>query len=154
MALDPVEGGSCNNYDYTCQDPVNGYDLDGKSFCRPCDRLGEAIESNPVTAKISDLGGLLRRGNATANKAVATYGPACGTGALTSAWAGGPGGAAAGCALGVGIQAFKNVGGRTGRIATGVDIVLTVVDIRRGAYKRLGIPTYREIVEMYKTQTR
>lgn len=29
LSVDPVEGGSCNNYDYACQDPVNSYDLDG-----------------------------------------------------------------------------------------------------------------------------
>jgi RHS repeat-associated protein len=27
--VDPVEGGSCNNYDYGCGDPVNNDDLDG-----------------------------------------------------------------------------------------------------------------------------
>ncbi len=26
----PVEGGSCNDYDYVCGDPVNGFDLDGR----------------------------------------------------------------------------------------------------------------------------
>ncbi|MCW2573593.1 MAG: repeat-containing protein [Frankiales bacterium] len=29
LEVDPVEGGSCNDYDYVCSDPVNGYDLDG-----------------------------------------------------------------------------------------------------------------------------
>ena len=29
LAIDPVYGGSCNNYDYVCQDPVNRYDLSG-----------------------------------------------------------------------------------------------------------------------------
>jgi hypothetical protein len=29
LAVDPVDGGSANNYDYAGQDPVNGYDLDG-----------------------------------------------------------------------------------------------------------------------------
>jgi hypothetical protein len=27
--LDPVEGGSCNDYEYVCGDPVNNLDLDG-----------------------------------------------------------------------------------------------------------------------------
>jgi len=26
-----VEGGSCNDYDYACGDPVNGLDLDGRA---------------------------------------------------------------------------------------------------------------------------
>ncbi len=32
LAVDPVFGGSCNNYDYTCADPVDGRDLDGSMF--------------------------------------------------------------------------------------------------------------------------
>ncbi|HEV7566349.1 MAG TPA: PA14 domain-containing protein [Microbacteriaceae bacterium] len=33
LAVDPIEGGSANNYDYAAQDPINGYDLDG--LCIP-----------------------------------------------------------------------------------------------------------------------
>jgi RHS repeat-associated protein len=33
LAVDPVPGGSLNNYDYAGQDPINGYDLSGKNFC-------------------------------------------------------------------------------------------------------------------------
>ncbi|MEA2902460.1 MAG: hypothetical protein QOH36_2347 [Actinomycetota bacterium] len=29
LQVDPVEGGSCNDYDYTCGDPVNSFDLAG-----------------------------------------------------------------------------------------------------------------------------
>ena len=29
LEVDPVEGGSCNDYDYVCGDPVNGFDLNG-----------------------------------------------------------------------------------------------------------------------------
>ena len=32
FAVDPVEGGSLNGYDYAGQDPVNEFDLDGRSF--------------------------------------------------------------------------------------------------------------------------
>lgn len=32
LQTDPVEGGSCNAYDYTCADSVNNLDLDGR-FC-------------------------------------------------------------------------------------------------------------------------
>ena len=29
LEFDPVEGGSCNDYDYVCADPINGIDLAG-----------------------------------------------------------------------------------------------------------------------------
>jgi hypothetical protein len=32
LAVDPVDGGSLNNYDYAAQDPINAYDLTGQSF--------------------------------------------------------------------------------------------------------------------------
>jgi RHS repeat-associated protein len=36
--VDPVDGGSLNGYEYAGQDPINGYDLDGRQFaCAPCD---------------------------------------------------------------------------------------------------------------------
>ena len=31
-AVDPIDGGSLNNYDYAGQDPVNGYDLSGTRY--------------------------------------------------------------------------------------------------------------------------
>lgn len=34
LALDPVEGGSANAYDYANQDPMNQVDLDGRASCR------------------------------------------------------------------------------------------------------------------------
>lgn len=40
LEVDPVDGGSCNDYDYTCADPSNGRDLDGKCYNR-----------NPLTGK-------------------------------------------------------------------------------------------------------
>ncbi|MFY1701754.1 RHS repeat-associated core domain-containing protein [Micromonospora sp. WMMA1923] len=33
LQIDPIYGGSCNAYEYTCADPVNATDLDGKRRC-------------------------------------------------------------------------------------------------------------------------
>ncbi|GAA4442333.1 hypothetical protein GCM10023170_017260 [Phytohabitans houttuyneae] len=33
LQTDPVPGGSCNRYEYTCADPPNKFDLDGKRWC-------------------------------------------------------------------------------------------------------------------------
>ncbi|MGH2625451.1 MAG: RHS repeat-associated core domain-containing protein, partial [Anaerolineales bacterium] len=35
LQVDPVEGGSCNDYDYVCGDPINKLDLDGQ-VCWSC----------------------------------------------------------------------------------------------------------------------
>ncbi len=32
LEVDPMEGGSCNDYDYVCGDPVNELDLTGEGF--------------------------------------------------------------------------------------------------------------------------
>ncbi len=34
LQVDPIEGGSCNDYDYVCGDPVNELDLDGHAMSR------------------------------------------------------------------------------------------------------------------------
>jgi RHS repeat-associated protein len=33
LQTDPIEGGSCNDYDYVCGDSVGGFDLDGTRMC-------------------------------------------------------------------------------------------------------------------------
>ncbi len=38
LEVDPIEGGSANDYDYTAGDPVNATDLDGR-FCNFCQRM-------------------------------------------------------------------------------------------------------------------
>ncbi len=35
LSVDPVDGGALNDYDYALQDPINGYDLDGRVGCLP-----------------------------------------------------------------------------------------------------------------------
>jgi len=37
LQVDPVFGGSCNGYDYTCQDPLNEQDLNGNSATKCTD---------------------------------------------------------------------------------------------------------------------
>ena len=45
LSVDPIDGGSCNAYEYTCQDPINAYDLTGTwcvlgygNSCSPAER--------------------------------------------------------------------------------------------------------------------
>ncbi|MFI5934036.1 LamG-like jellyroll fold domain-containing protein [Actinoplanes sp. NPDC051494] len=52
LQVDPVDGGSCNDYDYVCADPVNRFDLDGKACwswarraCGVAQRAGRAAVS-------------------------------------------------------------------------------------------------------------
>jgi hypothetical protein len=42
LSVDPVDGGSLNNYDYAGQDPINGYDLSGETWT-PCAWCGRPV---------------------------------------------------------------------------------------------------------------
>lgn len=45
LSVDPIEGGSANDYDYAYQDPINNYDLDGR-ICWKCigRRVGRGLK--------------------------------------------------------------------------------------------------------------
>jgi RHS repeat-associated protein len=45
LTTDPIQGGSCNTYDYTCQDPINNHDLDGLSVVVPFPAFKEGYTS-------------------------------------------------------------------------------------------------------------
>ena len=64
LAIDPVEGGSLNSYDYAGQDPVNDYDLDGR-LCGIClaRRVNEITRDMKRGAKVV-VGGALFAGGA------------------------------------------------------------------------------------------
>jgi RHS repeat-associated protein len=49
IAVDPVDGGSLNNYDYAGQDPLNRYDLTGKMLALP-DPPG--LDKNTITVPV------------------------------------------------------------------------------------------------------
>jgi RHS repeat-associated protein len=58
LAVDPVDGGSLNNYDYAAQDPVNGYDLSGlvsddwrRAGCGGCEGWANGPEDNAAIAE-------------------------------------------------------------------------------------------------------
>jgi RHS repeat-associated protein len=61
---DPVDGGSCNEYDYTCQDPVNAFDLTGLAWRWPgaaeviCALLKTCTQERPLPP--SDIPGTTR----------------------------------------------------------------------------------------------
>jgi RHS repeat-associated protein len=50
LAVDPVEGGSANNYDYCLQDPLNCYDLDGRAALVPIVILGLRLSPYAIRA--------------------------------------------------------------------------------------------------------
>ncbi len=52
LTVDPVDGGSLNNYDYAGQDPINQYDLDGRQCRRatPAERAAAIRRGQPFLA--------------------------------------------------------------------------------------------------------
>ncbi|MEV6817096.1 RHS repeat-associated core domain-containing protein, partial [Micromonospora sp. NPDC051296] len=44
LQVDPVYGGSCNTYEYTCADPINSEDLDGKAKRCSCSAWKEPVK--------------------------------------------------------------------------------------------------------------
>jgi RHS repeat-associated protein len=44
LSIDPVDGGSLNNYDYAGQDPTNSYDLTGTKDCAGCSAWTDLME--------------------------------------------------------------------------------------------------------------
>ena len=64
LEVDPVEGGSCNDYDYVCGDPVNRFDLDG-NVCFSCAwNTATDIATNPVTTFKTGYRGMSPTGQA------------------------------------------------------------------------------------------
>jgi RHS repeat-associated protein len=53
LAVDPVEGGSANNYDYALQDPINVYDLDGQFALLIPVAIGVRIAGPVVVAAVA-----------------------------------------------------------------------------------------------------
>jgi len=48
LAVDPIDGGSLNNYDYAGQDPINSYDLGGTVLCSQCALDGGAAATRAL----------------------------------------------------------------------------------------------------------
>ena len=122
LQVDPVEGGSCNDYDYVCGDPINNLDLDGQ-FCvfsnsKGCIGIKDILKHGKSGAKqakkkLTDLRtSPAGRTAITVGKAVVKTVKGCKKGAPYGTVAGtpfGPEGAAAGTAIGcVGGAIYEN----------------------------------------------
>ena len=52
LSVDPVQGGSCNDYDYVCGDPVNSLDLSGRGlFGIECGTCGDFVDATTGLAE-------------------------------------------------------------------------------------------------------
>jgi RHS repeat-associated protein len=96
LEIDPVEGGSCNDYDYVCGDTINAFDLDGQ-ICFSC-------AAKAVTKTVKRVA---RKAVKVAKRATPVAG-VVGFGVCIAASAGA---CAVAGAIGVGLSASANLGG-------------------------------------------
>jgi len=145
-----VEGGSCNDYDYVCGDPINGLDLTGL-FCLAGENPNRSCRGSSVVDEFTDyVGG--RDGEKRAldpsydnrfsnaehsfvDSSPVKYFVACSYGAATNAPSGalgGPGGAlfsaALGCGVGVVGQGFKDATDIPDRTIDAIGLDITAFD--------------------------
>jgi RHS repeat-associated protein len=119
LSVDPVDGGSLNNYDYAGQDPINSYDLDGTMLSEealdstggpdPCDRqFCKSADSS--WGQVASPGTIARRVTGALPSEIAHfathYSGACLKGMMLGSY-GGPEGSMLGCAANVVIVAAQ-----------------------------------------------
>lgn len=56
LTVDPIPGGSLNNYDYAGQDPINNYDLSGNFLALTNDLLGGQHDDAPQICNVTGCG--------------------------------------------------------------------------------------------------
>jgi RHS repeat-associated protein len=101
-----------------------------------------------ATRAVDEVGKLLKDG--LTSDLARRYGGACAKGAATGGLAGGADGAAAGCVIGILLKAVESKGGAYRKLAIAADTAVTVADLRRAVYERIGVPTVREILRDYQ----
>ncbi len=56
LQVDPMPGGSCNAYDYSCQDPVNRFDLGGTSWWNPFSwSWSDWVQAGMIAVDVTEL---------------------------------------------------------------------------------------------------
>jgi hypothetical protein len=89
LSVDPIDGGSLNNYDYAGQDAVDDYDLDGNS-CKWAGHLGGWLKkkchavSSPLVTLRDELKARLSAANASAASEALGGGKVSPTGPLSA----------------------------------------------------------------------
>ncbi|RLK61321.1 RHS repeat-associated protein [Actinokineospora cianjurensis] len=91
LSVDPVEGGSANDYDYTNADPINNTDLDGQFSCSWCRSMWNGAKNLGKKALNNGLVRGIAVGIAVGAVCVGTAGVGCavGVGALAGGLLGG-----------------------------------------------------------------
>ena len=150
LAIDPVDGGALNEYDYAAQDPVNAYDLSGMCVMRSVPFIRHVTCPSPAQRQARTVLTAIAK-EAAKNEYVGV----CLVGGITGAViasGSGPGAAVAaggGCLHGIAVTWGKKQGGNLRAVALSAEYLGVAKTLTRAAVKGFldqHVPSFTQVM--------